>query len=420
MADISVNTKLFQSILNQGSPDALAKIVTKKGKSKSKASKDNSFINKNIIGETASKLGPVDEDTEMRDTLMKIYGFLKKSTESNIKSREKENNLKEENEYERKRRHKELLDAIKGFTGGTATKIDATDPESSPLLDTLLSVLGIRGAGAAAMTALKMLGRFMIGPAGLAIFALTSTAEIVSYLWKNTDKDTINKALNGEIPGQTPPGALPTFDQEQADKAQRTKASAVDSKGITNASLEELEAKRDLMIAYGDPRPRVAKGKGDAGDQVKAKQLDEIETEIAKRKSTEAPASPATPQAQETAVPSSVGTSGGGGASSASGSSSAAAQSPNTSSIPVEKSLGAGETVVPEQSKNLGDKLSSVTNENITNKLSETTGGDVNVVTQANNSATARKPSSFKNMLPAVRNLEPTFQRMIIESTRVV
>ena len=60
-------------------------------------------------------------------------------------------------------------------------------------------------------------------------------------------------------------------------KEQISKAEAVDKKGIEKATIEELEAKKQLLIDYGDPRARVKMGKGDAADKIKSKQLDDIE-----------------------------------------------------------------------------------------------------------------------------------------------
>lgn len=415
MAAASVNTKLFQSIANQGNPEALAKILTYNRKSNQEATKDDTIVSKNLTENTASKIGPVDESSEMSDVLFKIYDFLKKSTEAKIKNREKENNFKEEKEYERKRRHKELMDVLRGIQPGTtATKIE--NVENNSIFDTLLSVLGLRGMGKIALTGLQLLGRFITGPVGLAVMGTLTVAELVSYLWKNSNPESVKDALAGKTPGGMP-GQLPTYDEEQASKEQKKKVTAVDTKGIQNASLEELQAKRQELIDTGDPRARVKSGKGDKADTIKAKQIDDIEAEIQKRQTTQQESAP-TQVPTTTPAP----TEGPGGVPSSPTSASPAETSTPSpvSPMPVSNTLSPGESIVEETTNNLGDKLTNVTNENIMSKIMESIDTKINVVTEPAGVYTGTKKIPTTTMLPPVRNLEPTFQRMIMQSTRVV
>jgi len=116
-------------------------------------------------------------------------------------------------------------------------------------------------------------------------------------------------ALAGKGPVGTAvagPGAetqLPSSEEEQANKSLANKAKAVDKKGIKKASLEELEAKQQLLIETGDPRYRVKKGQGDESDKLKAKQLDDIESEITARKSKQTSQAPNNKTETPTAVP---------------------------------------------------------------------------------------------------------------------
>ena len=76
---------------------------------------------------TASKIGPVpgaDGDIGgINQQLLKIYSYLKKSNEFDIKRREKEQNFAEEKELESKRRHKELLEALSKLGAKPTTTI---------------------------------------------------------------------------------------------------------------------------------------------------------------------------------------------------------------------------------------------------------------------------------------------------------
>lgn len=413
---VSVNTKLFQSIANQGKPESLAKVLKPSKVKKKKATSEGGALIKTLTGDTASKLGPVESSTEMSDILFKIYGLLKKSTESRIKDREKENNFKEEKEYERKRRHKELMDVIKGISPGeSATKI--VNEENNSIFDTLLSVLGLRGSGKIALTALRLLGRFITGPIGLAIIGAVSAAEIISYLWKNAGSKETQDALAGRTPaGMGMPGQLPSWEQEQLDKAQNKKAKAVDEKGIEKSSLEELEAKRQQLIDTGDTRGYVKKGIATKKEAAKAKLIDDIESEIQKRKSSpeSSPSSQLPNETQETPTPTAS------TKESVTSEGSLPVKSNVDSNIPASQSLSPGESIVPETSNLMGDRLTNVTNENVVSKIMDSSNMNINVVTEQSGATPNMKKISATTMLPPVRNLEPTFQKMIIESTRIV
>ena len=67
-------------------------------------------------GKSASKITPLKEGNELIDMLLKIYSFLEKSHTEDVMSKEKQNNFREEQELESQRRadtrHKLLLDAL--------------------------------------------------------------------------------------------------------------------------------------------------------------------------------------------------------------------------------------------------------------------------------------------------------------------
>lgn len=74
---------------------------------------------------TASKITPMPgQDGDIggiNEQLLEIYNFLKISNEENIKRKEKEQNFKEEKEIESERRHKEFIDALQKLTGKKTT-----------------------------------------------------------------------------------------------------------------------------------------------------------------------------------------------------------------------------------------------------------------------------------------------------------
>jgi hypothetical protein len=72
----------------------------------------------------------------------------------------------------------------------------------------------------------------------------------------------------------------------------------------------------------------------------------------------------------------------------------------------------------PEAVPNMGQQLASVMGQNTDMKLADFAGPLESVVNNLN--SLNKSTTTGKSALPAVRNLEDTFQRMIMNSTRVV
>jgi hypothetical protein len=202
----------------------------------------------------------------------------------------------------------------------------------------ILEFLGpLLSIGAAA---LEGLAAFLISPIGVGLLAAVVAGTIGAWMF-NKIKEDPQAALAGKggtgmaVAGLGSEGQLPSVEDEEKDKTEKKKAEAVDKKGINKATLEELEAKRQLLIDYGDPRSRVKKGQGDDADKIKAKQLDYIQTEIATRKKESASTS-SSATSSPTQTPAAAGTPGAPGAPGASAT--PAATSTGSSATPVKKS----------------------------------------------------------------------------------
>lgn len=95
---------------------------------------------------TASKITPLstgDGDIGgINEQLLKIYNFLKKSEEQDIKRKEKQQNFEEERQLESERRHKELVAALtKLKTGKTQTATAVKKEEGKGFFDGLINNL---------------------------------------------------------------------------------------------------------------------------------------------------------------------------------------------------------------------------------------------------------------------------------------
>jgi hypothetical protein len=334
------------------------------------------------IGDTATKVGKLGEDTQMLDILMKIYTLMDKSHQEDIKRREEANQFADENLLEKEKKRKELLAALKG------KKDDKEDQKlekdtGKGIAGIVSDILNAFGGAKTAISLLTTLGGFVASPLGVAFLGAVAVGAIGAWMWKQIKADP-QSALEGKggvgmaVSGLGSEGQLPSWEEEQKDKAQKKSAEGVDKKGISGATLKELEDKRDLLIAYGDPRARVRRGQGDAADIIKAKQLDDIDSEIAKRKSSSV--------------------------------------SNQTASVEPEQPKGVAST--PVESPNSGQRLNSAVKQNIEMNLAKDTEDPTSVVN--NNSIKTYAQDGKKIPMPAVRNLESTFQNMILYSTRVV
>ena len=274
---------------------------------------------------TGTNISPIDYGQEQGqmtkgpivNVLKEMYEFMQKTHEVDKKDFEIQQAFLEEKSADDEIKHKELVRVIKKYVkipskpedtkegGGMFDWImnivnnikdsimeivDKAIGALKLLIAPLLSFLGMLGSSA--LSILGSLGAFLLTPLGIGFLTAVAAGTIVAWIADLIAQDP-HAALRGEGPAGTAvagPGAetqLPSYEKEQSNKVLVSKANEVDKKGIKNASLEELEAKQQLMIEYGagGSRSRVNSGKGDESDKIKAKQLNDIETEISTRKS---------------------------------------------------------------------------------------------------------------------------------------
>jgi hypothetical protein len=202
-----------------------------------------------------------------------------------------EKTFREEQLDEDGRRHDALVKAIKDYMKKDKTAIPKKKDENKlSFLDGFLEFLEAEGIIALAEALLPVL--IMTG--GLVTLAIVGG--LITNAIANLIKQDPQAALAGKggigatVAGLGAESQLPAYDAEEekqnnlSDQASLKKGQLTYQKDITKLPLEVLEAKRKQLIDYGDPRPMIKKGKGTEKDKVKAKQLDDIEAEIASRK----------------------------------------------------------------------------------------------------------------------------------------
>jgi hypothetical protein len=352
--------------------------------------------------QTATKIGKDPSDSGdmsgVSDILNKILELQQRTYDNIREQRERLNNFKEEKDLEADKRHKDLLNAIKGFSPGqkqTAEKVN-----SGGGLDIMGIIESMLGAFGGVTQMIKLIGGLVASPLGLALIAGAGIGLAIYELWKASSPEAVKESLRGEgAAGVTAAGlgsegqmTAPTVDEE----ARKKMASAVDKKGLKASTIEELQAKKAEILDVGvDPRIKQKNGMTlDKVDKERLTQINAIDAEIATKQKS---ASPATGSTASPATPATTSPTGSTASPAAASDSTAAAMT----------------TTPPSQ------QLNAVTAENRSAKMDSMVNSSSTVTNNvvANNTP---KPKAPKPSIPPVRNMEATLQRMIYNSTRVV
>jgi hypothetical protein len=351
--------------------------------------------------DTATKVGKVDSVSDgMVGILSKILTLMQKSYDEDKLLSEETKSKEEEIKAEKERKDKAMLDVLKQKKKEENPIEEKIEKETGEGTSGLLSkILDAFGGAKTALTLLATLGGFVMSPIGAALIGAVVAGTLGKWIWKQIKGDP-KSALEGKggigmaTAGLGSEGQLPSYQQEKSEKEQKKLADAVNKKGIKVASLQELEAKRDLLVSYG---------------KAKSPEVAELNNEIDSRNS----------QSKQNSTPSATPTQGS-SASPVSGTASPAQSSPTSSAASTMTSTG--ETASPTDStSNLGSQLAGVTGENLDSKLNELSGAmQKGLETVTNNIVNKSVNTPASAPIPSVRNSEETFQRMIWDSTRVV
>jgi hypothetical protein len=339
---------------------------------------------------SSTKIGKLESGNEMVDMLMKIYSLMQKTNEDNAKMRDDQDKFKEEKEMERLRRHKELMEAITGekYAGkASVIKKETTDASSpSSILDDILSAFG---GAKSALSLLKLVGGFFLGPVGLAILGAASLGAFAYLIFKNKDsfEDPNSELSKGLRQAEEVGGLAGVKDEAERRKKMpeydKTMAEIKDFETFQNEG-EKLTNKQLEGFAKRGP------GALEAVEDYKEAR-EKYKKIVGETTATDVPAG-----------------------SEASSAPTAMASAAGSESSPAPTAMAQGTS-----SPNPGQQLNQVQGENLNAKVQEKLSEGESVV---NNNAISKSLSSTstKGPLPPVRNQEETFAKMIYESTRVV
>jgi hypothetical protein len=418
----SLNLAPFQVLLKDIDIRNIARIITtsKTVKITKGGEESNNISPSKLSSDTSSKLEPIDEGDGLVDMLAKIYGFMKQTNTDKIKRLEKENNFKEEQDFELLKKHEELINAIKKLRQSpTATSVnnsnnfvtgepgpidpwtefnvpDTPDRPKSNRAPKKLPKAIPPGSSMAGMAA-------RVGGVA-AVLAIPFMA--AGYQMEKTEenpndpeiKDTpYAKFVRGEAKTQGAAG-----NQNRRASLKEVRSSEIKLALETKPAFTDVE----LIETYGMDRNGLTEFVRKNPNGVLRPDRTNIPkpaTPVETKKETDIPKSSETPNKNGSTTPTAQPVSGS-----------------NKSSVAVENSLNKNEEIVSEQ-ENASVILNRVTKTNIEAKMeSKLAAGETNVVNNQIVNSSSQSVSMSKSALPAVRNLESTYERMIYDSTRIV
>jgi len=346
---------------------------------------------------TADKLGGIlsGEDTELTGILYDIETLLQDSIDEDKSQREKEIQFSEEKEIERRKRHRELIEAITGkpYTGKisqptTATKQIGDGP--SVILDVIEAI-----GGRTILKVLKSVGSFLVGtPLGIGLTgaaALGAFVGVILPMIRERDKELFPENYK-DVPSEIAKDKNITM--KAAGEANRQKSlksmsatyvkELLDAKpGFTDSELiEETGKNRAELQDWLSKNPKGV-----------LKPVEKTKQEVpASTQETETPIVPTT--SQESAPPQSTTPA------------AVIPQSVSTTEIPTIPSIT--------------EKLNQVMSENFDAKIAQEIGGELSTIINNVTQSLGGMTKSNKTPLPAVRNDEESLQQMLFNNTRVV
>jgi hypothetical protein len=382
---------------------------------------------------TADKLDSLETGNDFLSTLVSIQELLSKREEENKNQRESENNFAEENKSEKDRRHNELIAAITGnkVKESSKQKETATKEDDSGGLD--------------------INPNFRINPArALAKNAAVAAEKTGAKTATQVSKDVIKKSATKTLGKSIGKGALKSIPilgaaigagfaisrliDGDVVGAGIEAASGLGS-ALTSIPLTITNAARDVYKSvYGDfpdpTDPQDQKNLSEIYDickEVAAELLKDVAVDKVKPGEMQydemgnvtgyaTPEPTPEPKKSTSATPASSAPS---SPAPTAGSSPTPASSAPSSPAPTAKSSPTpASTASPTASPNVGQTLNSAVSSNLDLKASPPSSDPSTVI---NNSKTiTSKETGKKEAIPPVRNSEPTFQRMIFNSTKVV
>jgi len=385
---------------------------------------------------TASRIGrePGTGMSEgVNEMLRKIYYLMQITRESDLERSDKELNFAEEKKLEDEKRHKELLKVLSNLAKGNATVTE--EKSNRGLLDSLMDLLRRvpalpipTAAGKGLGKLLRNAGGFLLSPPVLALLGVAGTAWLLKYLYDNdTPKGDDTAASKGksdvemamEYGPEGPPRARPNLEEVANERKVQNRMADF------NLRLRNMRADDDRKKIY-------LRNYVESSDPVDKEAATRLMAEIKPPKMTAADFQKTDKDTTPvTVIPNAS------GALPSTGTNVTPPVAPATSTnvrVTPSAAMASGTTGASNLSlpsvmappaavsgTNLTARLNAVTNENLYSGLTSTKPVPASVVNNVNTAKPRQMPQNAAELNTiAVRNMDPTFMRLIMDNTRVV
>jgi len=355
------------------------------------------------------KLQGGGDSSGMNEMLTKIYDFMKKNREEDIVAREKQNNFAEEKLMESERtsdrRHKDLLKAIEQLKKDlvpTQTAEKVTEQPQS-FLDQMVDAFGM---GRNIFTVLRTVGPLLANPVVLGLLAAIAIGGGLAYLLseKQARKDAIDKDPYAKEFDDDAYALTVRSKREGGNLTEGQAAAQLQQKALKQVPIRTVEdfiksdlTDKELIQELGADREGLKNWLAENPE----KAMYQVPMAGMQTQQSKTPPAPASSPAGETG-----------------GAPTATPMTPESGGGTMPLSAPSASMATPETVPNMGQQLASVMGQNTDMKLTDFAGPLESVVNNLN--SLNKSTTTGKSALPAVRNLEDTFQRMIMNSTRVV
>ncbi len=329
---------------------------------------------------TSTKINRLEsDDSGLSDILSKMLTYMKNVNEENQKNKQKENNFKEELELERLKRHKELIAALTNRQyEGTATAVKI-EQQGQSLFDMITDLFGVAGGAITAFKWLGRLGGFLASPLALGGLTVVGIAYAMYKMlsdpsgYDNDPDSDFNRGLKETQRVGGIAGVREMMEKrEKLPEYERTMEDIKDFQRLNNLGEPATDAQ---LSGFSKRGTESAKAVEDYKKMRDRGEIPVVDPEFVGR-----------PPSQQDRSSIEFG----------------------TTPPAVESAPASGQQLERSQADNLNLKVQD--------KVSQQQ--DVVNTRRIDNAVSEQVPTP-KN-LPAVRNLEPTFESMILDNTRTI
>ena len=356
----------------------------------------------------AVKIPLIKSEEKVLSSLMGIHNLLQGSLQEKLKASEKQSQFIEEQQMERKKQNDEFLQAIKAMKAENKEKPKAATAEKvTPAPEAPTDVLGSLSELKDMSSTLFKIGRFFLyNPIGIALLAGTSLLGLLA-LDKNPEATTKGMLAAGDV-GEANRQMMEVV--ENTTGAERRKQNLLSQRPSEfKASFYEPWNDKEYQDKYlekigFDPKTGLTEAEKNEGftgvddNGVPYKKPKAVAPTGGGRMTMENDPRLVNPDEPAPTV-------------------SPAASAP--SAVPSTTNVDASTTsLAPVTDNSITQKFNNVNSENVELKLPQVPSERGAIIT--NNQMNQQRGESTRQALPFVRNPEETFQRMIMNSTRVV